>query len=165
MSVSQFNEYNQHYRYYVYSLFCQDTGGAGYVKFGRSRRIDLRISQLRTGCPIPIKMVGLIEVFSEDRQIRTEKALHAHFKDRRVSGEWFKFNFSSPEDKREFNDGCKKVFVEHLKKRDDQYWSTINVKVLDAISADKRKRFLALPEKFKKLARMNAKQRKAVTCK
>lgn len=164
MGVFQFNQESLHYRYYIYCLFCQDSGGAGYVKFGRSRRIDLRISQLRVGCPIPIKMVGLLELRDEDRQKRTEKALHQYFKGRKVRGEWFAFDFKDPDDKRAFNEGCKKVFVEHLGKRDEQYWSTINMKALDAENSERRRWFLSLPENEKRRVAQRSRERAAVTC-
>ena len=94
MSIVRFSAPNLDYRYYVYSLFCIDSGGSGYVKFGFSRRIDQRLSQIRTSCPIPIEMVGLLEVKMERRQKAVEKGLHQRFKDRKVRGEWFSFDFS-----------------------------------------------------------------------
>lgn len=163
MSVVRFAEHNLDYRYYVYSLFCIDSGGAGYVKFGFSRRIDKRLSQIRTSCPIPIEMVGLLEVRIESRQKAVEKALHKRFSDRKVRGEWFSFDFSSKDDKREFKEGCQEAFAPILRACDDQYWSTIDVSVIDAIAEKRKKHYLSLPERYKKLARANAERRRAVT--
>jgi len=164
MSVFASSQPNLGYRYYVYALLCKDSGGAGYVKFGFTRRIDLRLSQIKTACPIPIRTIALLEVQCEDRQKRIEKALHNQFAERRLSGEWFSFDFSSTEDKKAFNEGCKRVFLAHVKNHDDQYWSTVDMRVLEALQKDGVSRFLKLPEKFKRLARERQKRNSAVTC-
>lgn len=56
------------------------------VKIGMSKDINKRLSQLQTGSPYKLKLMGWIEV---DDAKYLEKALHAKYKDRIVHGEWF----------------------------------------------------------------------------
>ena len=128
-------------RYHVYALFCQDEDGPGYVKFGRSMRIGSRLSQLRTSCPIPARYFAIVDVGPEHKMYMLEDALHRHFSDRRVTGEWYRFDFKSEEDKRAFNDGCRKVFVECLG-RNAPGWTKMSIAALDREAKARRQDFL-----------------------
>lgn len=134
-----FSLYDTH-RYHVYAMLCQDGDGPGYVKFGRSRRIGDRLRQLRQACPIPARYFAVAEMPGERLMGEVERGLHQQFKDRRVTGEWFRFDFSSKEDKQAFNEGCKFVFSTILK--DPVWWTKISVKALDEHYQEQRKKFL-----------------------
>lgn len=148
--------------HYAYAMLCQDDlNKIGYVKFGISSNVARRLVQLRSGCPIPAKYFALLEVPSRGRARIIERALHKHFADRRVSGEWFRFAFDRGEDKRVFNDGCKLVFVDNF--RGDAWWTKISVSSLDAYNAERRNIYLNSPHRksIAKEARDRANIRKA----
>lgn len=72
---------------YVYVMECR-----GYFKIGHSTDPRRRLRKLRTGSPIPIRLVHTLET-ALYREI--EQQLHARFHKQRRSGEWFVL---SPED-------------------------------------------------------------------
>jgi hypothetical protein len=126
---------------YVYALFCQDGDGPGYVKFGFSTRIGDRLSAILVGCPLPAKMFAVIEFDDRQKAMDVEKSLHRHFIDRKAAGEWFRFDFSSQNDKSAFNDGCKKVFlIEH---GISDWWSKISAEAVKREAEQRKKKFLA----------------------
>jgi hypothetical protein len=159
MAVFSFPSSDDNYRYYVYAMFCQDKARQGYVKFGKTRRVNVRFSQLRTGCPIPVKMFAVIEIMDESRMSRVEKALHDHFKDRRVRGEWFEFDFECLESKRAFNEGCRLVFDRELRLNDDKQWTKISVEALDKYQQEKADAFIALPAWIRKSIQAQARNK------
>lgn len=65
----------------VYLIQCGD-----YVKIGMARDVKKRLSSLQTGSPSPMYLLGHFDS-RNDRQ--TEGLLHAKFREKRVSGEWF----------------------------------------------------------------------------
>lgn len=137
MSVHFLAQTNTHY---LYAMLCQDAGGPGYVKFGRSGQIGTRLSALRTGCPIPARFFAIIPAFNRDESVLVERELHRHFQGRRIKGEWYRFDFQSEEDKREFNDGCRLVFNRHMRKNEG--WTKISVAALDHYARQRRVEFL-----------------------
>lgn len=100
--------------YYVYAMMCQDGFGPLYVKFGRTMNLSQRIIELRVGCPIPLVSLGVLSVKNDAAQDVAEKALHMEFASRNVTGEWFKFDITSDEDRHAFHKGCAKVFAYNL---------------------------------------------------
>lgn len=130
-------------RYYVYALMCEDDSGAGYMKIGRSSRIEARLSTLRTSCPLPLKRIALLEVESADKSKQVEEALHFRFRHRRQRGEWFGFNFSSEEDKQDFKLGSRTVFCLHLLKWEQQWWTSLDLKAYDAYAAERRQELMS----------------------
>lgn len=134
-------------RYYVYAMLCQDGDGPGYVKFGRTGRIGDRLCQLRTNCPIPARFFAIMQVLDYEISVRTEKRLHDQFADRRTTGEWYRFDFCSVDDKRAFNDGCREAFKHTM--QDVKGWTKISVAQLDAYHAERRKRFLQSKKRYK----------------
>lgn len=122
-------------KFYVYALLCQDTpSDPGYVKFGKSCNIGSRLAALRCGCPIPARYFAIIEIRDERRQALVEKDLHEIFAKRLVSGEWFRFDFASNDDKQDFHAGCRVVIERYASGLDQKKWSFINVKSLDEYS-------------------------------
>lgn len=67
---------------YVYFIQVQ---GGGPVKIGWSVDVHERLSELQTGCPLPLEIRRTIE--TTDRTL--EKRIHQYFKDLRIRGEWF----------------------------------------------------------------------------
>lgn len=115
--------------YYVYGVLCQDDeDSALYVKFGKSYNLRNRFRGIRQGTPIPTRYFTFIEVNDDQIQGDLEKALHERFAERRVMGEWFRFDAANPDDKREFNDGCTEVFILYLGIRSK--WEKISCKSL-----------------------------------
>lgn len=137
MPIHKFDRPDQNY---VYAMLCRDGDGPGYVKFGRSYRIGQRLTALRTSCPIPAKYFAIMEVPSYPKAKAVEAALHRHFGDRKIKGEWFRFDFESLEDKRAFNDGCRLVFALHLKSPGS--WTKISVAEFDEYERRRRAAFL-----------------------
>lgn len=66
----------------VYFLHAKDVG---LVKVGRTKSLRRRVSQLQTGCPYDISLIGAVK----GGRI-TEKFLHSRLASVRVRGEWFK---------------------------------------------------------------------------
>lgn len=127
--------------YHVYALFCRDGAGPGYVKIGHTMYVGGRLTQLRTACPVPAKMFATAEIGAYKRlALDVEKALHKQFHERRISGEWFLFDFTSEKDKRDFNDGSMAVFT-RMMGRNAPWWTKVSVPALDAANEARRKRF------------------------
>lgn len=118
-------------RYYVYAMICRQEGEQGYIKFGYSSRIGQRLTALKHSCPVPAKVFAIIEAGKRKPHARLlEKALLRHFAARRSTGEWYRFDITQAEDKREFNEGCHAVFRAILGPQ-HEWWTTISVKALD----------------------------------
>ena len=109
---------------YVYALLCEQSKGSdGFVKIGITKNLRNRFSSIQTGCPVPVKLCCFIGVPDRDVSARLESLLHESFSDRRVSGEWFKFDFLSKQDKECFNAVCRKCFSAIL--GEGRSWSTV----------------------------------------
>jgi len=115
---------------YVYAVLCQDGEGSPlYIKFGHSDHIHDRMRAVGQGSPIPAKWFAFIRVpYHKKRPL--EKQLHWQFRSRKVRGEWFKFDALRPEDKREFNDGCREAFITAIGK--GGAWTKVSIEALDA---------------------------------
>ena len=140
--------------YYVYAMLCQDGDGPLYVKFGRSRKIGDRLSTLRTASPIPAKYFAVVQVPGAKLQGNLEKALHRHFADRRITGEWFKFDSASADDKRAFNDGCALQIAKYIGA--GHYWEKLSVAALDEYAAERKAAFCRAMKNKKFAAKMRA---------
>ena len=129
--------------FYVYAMFCQDEPGKGYVKIGHSKDIGTRLSQLRTGSPIQAQLFAVIHAgHSKSLALSLERRLHKRFADRRVRGEWFRFDFDSEVDKQVFNTGCREVFTAFYPPNDYQYWTKLSVAALDAYAKQRQTEYL-----------------------
>jgi hypothetical protein len=144
---------------YVYAIFCQDGGGPGYVKFGHSTRLGDRLSVLSVSCPIPAKMFAFIHFSRREKAIAVEKSLLKHFASRKVSGEWFRFEFTSRSDKDDFNAGCRKVFVVDHNVSD--WWVKVSAEAIKEDARRRRQEFLAKKTK-RQLNALNNRRRKEV---
>lgn len=131
---------NNRTKYHVYAMLCQDGGGPLYVKFGRTRDLDRRLSALRTGSPIPAKYFAFVETRAAYQQIQVEKGLHHVFAGRKTNGEWFRFDASSPSDKDYFNNGCVEVFLAFL--GPGRSWEKISISQFDRIRKRQKAAYL-----------------------
>lgn len=147
---------NSKHRYHVYAMLCQDGDGPGYVKFGHSSRIGKRLATLRVACPIPARYFAVVDIgWSKTLTLATERGLHQQFRCRKITGEWFRFDFSAPEDKRAFNEGSKAVFSS-IHTLGNSWWSKISVAALDKYQQEKRDAYLAMDGENKRKAKARA---------
>jgi hypothetical protein len=133
--------------YFVYGILAKADSG-GYVKFGITKNIGSRLSGIRTSCPIPIRYITVLDVGYKERALIVEKSLHNQFNERKSQGEWFKFDFSSKEDKKQFNLGCQYVFVNIL--GPGFWWTKISIAALDEHEKQRRAELLH-SENFKNI--------------
>jgi hypothetical protein len=151
--------------YYIYALLCKDEDGPGYIKLGMSGNVTQRLTSLRTACPIPAQYIATVKVgYDREKCLKVESYLHREFAERKVKmrGEWFRFNFSEPEDKTEFNRGCKRVF-RHFFGVAHPWWDIISVEALDKHNEERRREFLHSKHrrKIEAKSRYKAQQRAA----
>ena len=141
--------------YYVYALFCHDSGPA-YVKFGYSKNILARVSALRTGMPIPLKLIAFVQAGTcEAAAASVESEFHKQFITRNSNGEWFKFDLENKSDKDEFNSVSKYIFG--MKGLEDSWWIKVTPEELqEAIKQFRKDRIVKLNE-ARKLSRQRAK--------
>jgi len=78
-----------------------------YFKVGYSSRLLSRISAVQTGCPMPITAVMNVPLPDWREARNVENRLHGLLLGYRVSGEWFKFNMTDPEQKEDFGHACR----------------------------------------------------------
>jgi len=146
--------------YYVYALIAHDVG-RGYVKFGMSKAVTQRLSGLKTGCPVPIHYIAVVDVANKHIARNVEASLHKRFEVRNTQGEWFWFDFASLIDKREFNDGCRDVFLTEI--GSGHWWTKISVKALEDDERQRRINLVRSPHyrKIRRKAIEEAKSRRA----
>lgn len=141
--------------FFVYTLLCRDGDGPLYVKFGRTTRPTVRLSELRHGSPIPARIYAFLHVPTEVTQKRVERALHKQFADRKTKGEWFRF--CPKQDKRAFNDGCLQVFQDL--KLQGTMWQKVNIEALDQVERQRKAVFLQ-SKQGRRVAAMQRAQRR-----
>lgn len=62
-----------------------------FVKIGNATsNLYRRIEQVQIGCPIPIRLLGIIQCKDKSEMLRREKEIHGQFKDYNTIGEWFR---------------------------------------------------------------------------
>lgn len=98
---------------WVYVLIGENAAG-GFMKIGCSacplkRWRDLTYSPVSDKYMPDVKYAAIWRAENSRDSYRVERLLHHHFRHRRIEGEWFRFDFKSLDDKREFNEGCKKI--------------------------------------------------------
>lgn len=101
----------------VYAAFADPGNGRGLVKVGRTTRPLQRIYEVHCGSPYGIEMALWAFVGSKGAGMSVERAIHSRFRERRTRGEWFEFDFSSPEDKEQFHAVTKVCFARATAKR------------------------------------------------
>jgi hypothetical protein len=100
---------------WVYLLIGENDSG-GFMKIGCSsqplrRWKDLAVSPVSDKYMPDVKYAAIWRAENSKDSYRVETLLHHRFRDRRIEGEWFRFDFKALADKREFNDGCKKILT------------------------------------------------------
>lgn len=103
----------RHLGWAVYAAFAPASDTETFVKIGVSGNVYERIAGIRAGCPFAIEMTLWTYVGYRKVAYRLESALHDAFANRRMSGEWFKFNMASQSDKNEFHAMTKLLFERH----------------------------------------------------
>jgi hypothetical protein len=74
---------------YVYFLYCSH-GDTHWVKIGKTTKVPwMRITELQTGNPLRIGMVGVLRKSSGERMSVAERRYQKVFFSSRVRGEWF----------------------------------------------------------------------------
>ena len=61
------------------------------IKIGVSNNPFNRISNINTSCPFDVELLHILYIH-KDYVYNIEKSLHKHFKDKKISGEWFNLN-------------------------------------------------------------------------
>jgi hypothetical protein len=59
------------------------------VKIGKAKDVRKRISELQTGCPTELRLLGTIRADSDMHAMQMESDLHSRFSGYAVGGEWF----------------------------------------------------------------------------
>jgi len=130
-----------------------------------SGSVTQRLTSLRTACPVPAKYIATVDTgYIREKCLSVEKAFHLHFEDRKIKsrGEWFRFDFSSPDDKAYFNQGSRDVFSS-IFGPDHPWWDIISVDALDEYNRKRRLSFLKMPKrrKYEAKAKREAATRRA----
>ena len=71
------------------SVFVYAVLGLDKVKIGRTKRLSVRLCDLRIGSPAPLKLIGKIELPTDHHAMKVEKTLHKELKEFKSHGEWF----------------------------------------------------------------------------
>jgi hypothetical protein len=74
-----------------YCVYFMEILAGGLVKIGRSGNVAKRMTEVAGGLGLTqddVKLAGRVNV-SREHSVMLETALHRHFKERRVDGEWF----------------------------------------------------------------------------
>ena len=79
---------------FVYVMECAD---AECIKIGIAKDVGKRLALLQCGNPLKIRAV-YCRKFEPRRASQVERAAHRRFKDRRVSGEWFRASAADAKD-------------------------------------------------------------------
>lgn len=72
---------------FVYFIEC--SADKPRVKIGKANDVARRLQELSTGCPFPLKVLGVITCKSERHAFHIEKSAHEVFRKERKRGEWF----------------------------------------------------------------------------
>ncbi|WP_414554757.1 GIY-YIG nuclease family protein [Stenotrophomonas forensis] len=85
---------------FVYAACTED----GFVKVGISRTPYDRIYQVHCGSPSPVKAAQWVWVGSLKKGREIERRIRKEWDARHCRGEWYRFDYSKGEDKRDFHD-------------------------------------------------------------
>lgn len=85
---------------FVYAACTED----GYVKVGISRTPFDRIYQVHCASPSPVRAAQWVWVGSLPMGRQIEREVKKAWERRNTRGEWYRFDYSKPEDKRDFHD-------------------------------------------------------------
>lgn len=104
----------------VYLAFHGNDNGSAYMKVGVARRVEARMSALRTGNPLARLWTFSTALGNRRDAYKLERALLSHLKDSRVEGEWVEARFS--------NLDAAWTFVESLEEFSRQYMNCPEIK-------------------------------------
>ncbi len=76
----------------------------GYVKVGISGAPYERLYQIHCGSPSPVRAAQWVWIGSINLARDIEKKIRKEWEARHCRGEWYRFDYSKPEDKRDFHD-------------------------------------------------------------
>lgn len=108
--------------WFVYCAFTATEHGL--VKIGISEVPQNRLAEIHHNSPFPIKRAVWSFVGRKNKTRELERSLHYAFRHRNTRGEWFKFDYSKPDDKAEFNTIMKACFIRQTGKAPD--WKECN---------------------------------------
>lgn len=93
----------------LYVFVAGESRAETFFKIGISSAVDKRAAQLQTGCPIPLKEVLVVNLWSMAAARSAEQAMHHKLAAFRSHGEWFRFDLTDRLHKEAFNDAAKEV--------------------------------------------------------
>lgn len=125
--------------WFVYCAFTATEHGL--VKIGISEVPHNRLADIHHNCPFPIEKAMWSFVGRKKRARATESAIHKAFRNRNTRGEWFKFDYTKEEDKREFHDMMNACFVAQTK--DKPQWKLCTPEEVKKMLAEKARRYRA----------------------
>ncbi|MFI8573505.1 GIY-YIG nuclease family protein [Stenotrophomonas bentonitica] len=104
-------------RTYLYLFMARDSDGPMYVKVGVSDDPYGRVTQVQTGCPIKICRAAMMKCMSRDQARKVELAVHLDLAHYASSGEWFRFDWGDPSQRRALNNAveCNMAIVREWK--------------------------------------------------
>lgn len=123
--------------WFVYCAFTATEHGL--VKIGISEVPHKRLAEIHQNCPFPIERAMWSFVGRKNKARATERAIHGVFHHRQTRGEWFRFDYTKQEDKREFHDRLNSCFLAQTK--DKPQWKQCTVEEVKAMLAERAKRF------------------------
>lgn len=91
-------------RSYVYLFLARDSDGPMYVKVGRSDDPMKRIEGVQVGCPFRIIKASMVKCRSAKQARDIEARIHGRLAKFHSSGEWFRFDWTSPEQRKALAD-------------------------------------------------------------
>jgi hypothetical protein len=98
----------------IYAAFTQLDARQGLVKIGVSKNPRARMHELQVGNGLPIVEFLHAPTWDTKTAFAIESRIHGLLKDRKSSGEWFRFDFSNPNDKRLFHLVTKTVYEDKV---------------------------------------------------
>lgn len=93
----------------LYVIVAGDSRSESFFKIGISSAVDKRAAQLQTECPIPLKEVLVVKLWSMAAARSAEQAMHQKLEAFRSHGEWFRFDLTDPAHKVAFNEAARET--------------------------------------------------------
>jgi len=90
---------------YVYLFIVHDpeaSGQVGYVKFGQSKNPLERAATIKTGCPIPLVRLTLVQAPNQKSARSLEQALLQQYAGMQSQGEWIRIFWGDKEQRSKF---------------------------------------------------------------
>lgn len=103
---------------YVYLFVVHDpelAGEFGYVKFGQSKNPLERAASIKTGCPVPLVRLTLVQMPNQKSAYALEQALLKKYTDQRSQGEWVRVCWGNKQKRARFFQEVASVIRVHSK--------------------------------------------------